>query len=212
MIKKVGAYLLLAVAIVVGVQQVTNEPTKTALEVEVTGTDRVLLVAVVYEPAEGRAVEEISAGAKVLAKSCGTVRQADQIAAELWRVAAPELGTVPVTITMTEDCDAQACVIALTDTAQDTPYAGTDLMVGDAVDDCKLRSMGGEATLLLIFHEPTSRILQLPTGFDLISSQKAGDYTLTMADDDDASTKTADLVFDGQVNFAAFTIGVNRAP
>ncbi len=211
--KKVGLAIVAAVAILLGIQQVPGESDKTAFEIITSGDDRVLLVAVAYEPSGDRAVESIVCDAESLTKNgtSGCIEQALQI--ELWSLIAPPLGPVTVTITMTEDCAAEAVALCLTDTDQETPLAGQTIDVGTGLSGITVQKDGGAATVIITFSTPKSETLSTPSGF-FETGTWVGDSDIRAACflDDDASEASADLDYSGTVDIASFILGVNLAP
>lgn len=212
--KKVGAIILAAVAIVLGVQQVPDEPTKTAATVTISGTDRQLLVAVAYAPSGDRAVASVVCDAESLTKTGSTGNVCGNLQIELWTKTAPAEGVdLPLTITMSDDCAAAAMAVNLTDVDQTTPIAGMRIAVGDSVQSSSADKDGGDATLILVFSDDKSETISTPTGF-VEKGNEAGDLIFRAAGflDDDASEDSAQLNFSGSVYYAAFIVGVNLAP
>jgi len=211
--KRVIAVLATVVAIIIGVQNIPGESDKIAFNITTSGLDRVLVIGVAYKPSGDRAVNSIICDGESLTRTGQVGSLANDIQFELWSLVNPSLGEVPVTITMSEDCEAVASVVNLANVKQDTPFDGEGISVGQSVPAASVTAPGGDATLLMVFNTPKAAALSTPSGFSSMGSE-AGEENLFRAScfvDDDASQPSASLSFSEAVDFGAFILGVYLA-
>jgi len=179
-----------------------------SFSVDISGDNPVILVAVSYQVATDREVSAITCGSGSLTRVAhGSL--GDKMGAEVWAYVAPADGNPTLTITMTDDCDAEVVPIRLNDAHQVTPVECSGVGIGQDVASASISKCGGDASLLILF-EDSSETFDAPSGFVLLRSDLGGTGArISVYLDDDASESSASLNFGGLVNFTAFLVGIN---
>jgi hypothetical protein len=189
--------------------QVQNE--RTSFVVESAGDDRYLLVAAGYPIVTGRAVVAVAtSGVSLVRLNQGRL---DGVGAlELWGIVNPPLGTLAVTISLTDDFDAEVAAMVLQNVDQSNSVAGAQVAIGKLVPSTNMPLDGGDATALFVMTVPPDRTLATPAGFDLLRMDVGGKARLSIFLDDDHSEASANLTFSNIAHFGAIAVGINVAP
>lgn len=220
--KKIGASIVAAVTALVVVTtrpgplpvttQILQASNGAVFTVQSAGADRLLLVGVGYGAAGGRKVMAIrTTGQDLIRLEQGTLGEVGSV--ELWYLVGPPEGSLPVTLSLSDDFDAEIMAVLATNVDQQDPIAGSFTGVGKLVKDSSLPCPPGSATVAIVLSVSSNVTLAVPQGFISLGTE-AGALGARLSGflDDDHSAGAFALAFSDPAHFGAMLVGVNLAP